>query len=206
MIQQINLYQDVLKTSRTKPTINSYIFGSVTALIFFLAFSIYLFLEVNTTKNNLQNAKQQLLEAETQVQVLKIKYPEQQINPILAQEVSRLQNILHSLSRVIHLLTDKKSDQTQGFSRYFSALSRQSISDVWLRNIAIEGGKQILTLEGSTFIAEKIPLFIQNLHNESVFQGKKFAKLIMTQDEETENQINFTISTTTEIFERENHD
>ncbi len=206
MIQQINLYQDVLKQNQAQPTINRYIYGSVAALILLLAYSIYLFLDLNNTKNNLQKAKQQLLKAETQVQVMKIKYPEQKINPLLAQEVSRLQNIVGSLSSVIHLLADKKSDQTQGFSRYFSALSRQSIPNVWLRNIAINGGKQILTLQGSTYTAKKIPVFIQNLHDEPVFQGRNFAQLVMFQDKETENLINFTISTTSEILKQEDHD
>lgn len=206
MIQQINLYQGRLKKSQNKPAIYRYIYGSVTALVLLIGFSLYILSDLNNTKSSLKKTKQQLREAETQVKVLQIQYPQKQINPLLSQELSRLQNIVGSLSRVIHLLNDKESDQTQGFSRYFSALAKQGISDVWLSNISIDAKKHTIKLEGSTYNTEKIPVFIQALHHEPVFQGKNFAKLVITQDKGTENQVNFTINTTTEIFEQEEHD
>jgi len=168
--------------------------------------TIYSAVNLNNTKNSLQQAKQQLREAETRVQLLQVQYPKRQMNTLLTQEISRSQNILASLSRVIHLLTDNESDQAQGFSRYFSALARQSIPDVWLRTIYINAQTNNLELQGSTYTAEKIPIFIQKLHNESVFQGKHFEKLIITQSKESENQIDFTVSSTTEPLEQENHD
>ena len=206
MIQQVNLYQEILKQNPSRPVINRYILGLSVILLVLIGISIYLAVDFNNTKNNLQQSKQQLIEAETRVQLLQVRYPKQQINTLLTQEITRSQNILTSLSRVIHLLSDKKSDQTQGFSRYFSALARQSISDVWLRTIYINGQTNNFKLEGSTYIAEKIPVFIQKLRNESVFQGKHFEQLKMSQAEESENQIDFTVSSTTEPLEQENHD
>ena len=206
MIQQVNLYQEILQQNSIRPVIDRYIIGSTVVILLLIGMSIYITLDLNNTKNSLQQAKQDLKEAETRIQLLQVQYPVQQINTLLTQEISHSQNILASLSQVIYLLTDKKSDLTQGFSRYFSALARQSISDVWLTNIYINGQTNNLQLQGSTYIAEKIPVFIQKLHNESVFQGKHFKKLIMSQAEEPENQIDFTVSSTTELLEHENHD
>jgi len=206
MIQQVNLYQEILQQNSVRPVINRYIIGSTVVILLLIGMSIYSAVNLNNTKNSLQQAKQQLREAETRVQLLQVQYPKKQINTLLTQEISRSQNILASLSRVIHLLTDKESDQTQGFSRYFSALARQSIPDVWLTTIYIDAQTNNLQLLGSTYIAEKIPAFIQKLHNESVFQGKHFERLIMSQVEESENQIDFTVSSTTEPLEQENHD
>ena len=205
MIQQVNLYQEILQQNQSR-RINAYLLGLIVIILLLTGMSIYITLDLNNTKNSLQQAKQQLREAETRIQLLQVQYPVQQINTLLTQEISHSQNILASLSQVIHLLTDKKSDQTQGFSRYFSALARHSISDVWLTTIYINGQTNNLQLQGSTYIAEKIPVFIQKLHNESVFQGKHFKKLIMSQAEEAENQIDFTVSSTTELLEHENHD
>ena len=206
MKQQINLYQNALKQNQGSSDLKRYIYGSVTAFLLLIGFSIYLFLNLNSTKSNLQNAKEQLLEAKTHVEVIKIQYPQQQLNQLLNQEIFRLQSIHHNLSKVVHSLNDTESDRTQGFSRYFSALARQNISELWLTKITINAEKLILTLEGSTYNAEKIPVFIQSLQNESIFQGKNFAKLIITADQETVNQINFTVSTTTEKPEQEDHD
>jgi len=205
MRQQVNLYQEILQ-SRSRPVINPYILGLTVITLVLIGISVYITVDLNNTKNSLQQAKQQLKKAETRVQLLQAQYPKQQINTLLTQEISRSQNILASLSRVIHLLTDKESDQAQGFSRYFSALARQSIPDVWLRTIYINAQTNNLELQGSTYTAEKIPVFIQKLHNESVFQGKHFEKLIITQSKESENQIDFTVSSTTEPLEQENHD
>ena len=206
MIQQVNLYQEILQQNSIRPVINRYIIGSTVVILLLIGMSIYSTVNLNNTKNSLQQTKQRLIEAETRVQLLQVQYPKRQMNTLLTQEISRSQNILASLSRVIHLLTDKESDQTQGFSRYFSALARQSIPDVWLTTIYINAQTNNLQLQGSTYIAEKTPEFIQKLHNESVFQGKHFEKLIMNQVEEPENQIDFTVSSTTEPLEQENHD
>jgi len=116
---------------------------------------------------------------------------------------------LGDLSQVIHLLSNKKSDQTQGFSRYFSALARQSIADVWLSGIHINADQQSIVLKGSTFYPGKTPVFLQNLQNEAVFKGKSFAKLEMIQAEKNNSQINFTISTfveKTDALEQKSHD
>ena len=64
-------------------------------------------------------------------------------------------------------------------------------------------------LKGSTFYPGKTPLFLQNLQNETVFNGKSFAKLAMMQAEKNDIQINFTISTfmeETDMLEQKNHD
>lgn len=205
IMQQVNLYQDRLKQNE-KTVINPYIASVAAVLILLLGFSIYLFIDRNDTKNSLKTTRQQLLAAETQVQLLQVKYPKQQINSLLKQQISRSQNTLASLSRIIKLLSDKSSDQTQGFSRYFTALAQQSISEVWLRNIAIDAQNSTLTLQGSSYNPDQIAVLLQKLHDETIFQGKVFAKLVISQAQDSNNQVDFTVSTLTEITEKTNHD
>lgn len=206
MIQQINLYQDILKQNQTKPVINRYFYALSGAILLLIGCSIYLASDLNSTKKTLQQARQQLGDSELRIQLLKAKFPNRQLNPLLEQEILQTQNMLISLSKVIDLLTDNKSDLTQGYSRYFTALARQGIADVWLSNIIMVGEYNSLKLQGSTYKAEKIPVFLQKLNNESVFQGRSFAKLIMTQAKEDEDMIDFTVSTTTEDLEKDDHD
>jgi len=206
MIQQVNLYKGSLKPSQTKLASNTYLFSLIGMLILLAAYSVFLLLELNNTKSDIEQAKQQLILAESRVQALKTEHPKQEINKLLSQEVSRSQQIFNSFSQVVGLLSDEKSDQTQGFSRYFSALARQSIADVWLTNIAIHAQDHTINLTGSTYQAEKIAVFLQKLHHEPSFQGRSFAKLIISQAEEVENQIDFAINTVDESLEQENHD
>jgi len=206
MIQQVNLYQDCFKQNQNTPAFNLHLVSLVSLIVILFCYSIYLYIDINNTKNTLTSNKQLLAAAETQVQLLQVKYPRQQINKLLEQEISRSQSVHSSLSRVIQLLSDKSSDQTQGFSRYFSALAQQNISEVWFKKITIDGNKNTLTLQGSSYNPDKIPLMLQKLHNEAIFQGKIFAQLIMTQAKDNDSQIDFTVSTLTDLSEQENHD
>jgi len=196
MIQQINLYKDSLKQQQSKPALNSYIYGFAAILFLLLAYSIFTLKSLSHTKNEIQIIKQQITAAEAELIHIKNKYPRPQINTLLTQEISHAEIMLGSLSQVVHLLNDKDADTTQGFSRYFSALATQSIPEVWLTNININSQDHTLSLQGSTYQAEKIAHFLQKLPNEAVFQGRSFAQLIMTQAEKNEDQLNFVINST----------
>jgi len=205
MIQQVNLYQNCLKQDQSTSAINQYIYTLIAIVILLTGFSIYLFIEQQDIENTLKSHKQQLTEAETKVQLLHVKYPKQQINKLLSQEISNSQNMLSNLNRVISLLSDKSSDQTQGFSRYFIALARQNINDVWLTKISINSQSQQIHIQGSTYKPKKIPTMLEKLHNEIIFKGKTFAKLTMEQEKDSDNKVNFSVSTSTEADETADH-
>jgi hypothetical protein len=206
MIQQVNLYQDALKQSQKKPVLNHYIYGLVTLFILLISYSLFLFITVDNTKNKIQQTKQQLSAAESELLGLKTQYPKQQINKLLIQEIAYSEKMLSRISETVHLLNNKSSDTTQGFSRYFSALATQSITEVWLSHIAIHAQDHTISLKGSTYQADKIALSLQKLPAEKIFQGRSFAQLNMTQAEANENLLNFVIKTTDEPVEQEDHD
>ncbi len=206
MIQQVNLYQSILDSQQPRPFISPFTLGLMLILLLFFVYSIYLVLDLKNTRDELAATSLQLTEANTRVQLLQIQYPKQHINKLLIQEISLSQGIQSSLARIIDLLNDKTSDQTQGFSRYFSAFARQSIADVWLNTININASEHSIKLEGSTFQAEKIPVFLQKLHHEAIFQGRNFATLSMVQAEQSNHQINFMVNTSADSEEQENHE
>ena len=209
MIQQVNLYHHLFEQKKEKPTHNRYLIGLALFLLLLAGFSIYLFVDIKQTKTNLEQAQLNLQDTEMQIEDLRTQYPEQPVDSQITHEITRLENILTNLASVLHLLTDKESDQTQGFSHYFSALGRQSITEVWLSNIHIDAEKQNLTLKGSTFYPEKTPVFLQNLQQEPIFQGKSFAKLIMSRSEKNASQVDFIISTAikkTQAVEQADHE
>ncbi len=195
MIQQVNLYRHFAKKKQATPAFNQYLYGLIFATLLLVGFSFYLWVSLKSSQTDLQLAKQNLQNIEKQINLLQQQYPKQTINSRITQEIAEQQKILTSLSQVIHLLNDKDSDQLQGFSRYFSALARQSIVDVWLSKIYINADMQSLLLKGSTFYPGKVPVFLKNLQLEATFKGKSFENLIMLQAEKNPSQLNFTIST-----------
>lgn len=198
MKQQINLYHDCLRKSHTKPVIFKYFYALGFLISLMLIYNVYLALEVRDLKDKNINTLLQLQSAKTHVQLLQAKYPKKQINKLLQQKLTQSQDMQTSLARVISLLTDKDSDQSQGFSRYFSAFARQSVNGLWLTKITVNAHSNNILLYGSTNNPKTLPTLLHQLQQEPVFKGKVFAKLQMQQAEESNTLVNFTISTSTE--------
>ncbi len=206
MIQQINLYQDVLKSGQNQSVINNLVISIIVVIALIAMLSIYFYMDLNATEKKLHSVKKQLTETEVRIQQLQIQYPDRQINTLLIQEIAHVQKLLSSLSQVISVLTDKTSVQNQGFSQYFSALARQSIPEVWLNTIIINTENNQLQFKGSSYNPEKIPVLLQKWHQEPVFQGKDFAQLSLLQAEENENQIDFIVSSKAGILKGTGHE
>jgi len=206
MIQQVNLYKNILNQEQATPVLKNYLYGLIAIIFLVMSYSLFLIVENNGIKNNITHTKQQLITAESDLNSVQIKYPKKTIDPLLVQELSHSKMMLNNLSKVVHMLNDKSSDQVQGFSRYFSALANQSMAAVWLTDIDIDGKNNTILLQGSTYQAEKTAVFLQQLHHEKAFQGRSFAKLSMTQSEHDENLLNFIINTTDATLEQDSHD
>jgi len=199
MIQQVNLYKDSIKQGQSSPSINNYIYALVAISILLIAYGVSLFLDINTTKNNIQLAKQQLTETESKIRLLNTQYPKQKINKLLPEEISYSKNKLNNLTHVINQLTDITSDLTQGFSQYFIALARQSIPEVWITGISVNGEQHTIDIKGSTYQADNTAVFLQKLQHERIFQGRSFAKLMIIQSDKNKDQLNFIINTSDKL-------
>lgn len=205
MIQQVNLYRDILRQGQNKSAVNPYWAGLSVIALLFIGLSGYLIWHGKNTETQVQQLRQSLQAEQERVQLISVKIPKQEINAQLAAEVAQWQNMLNELTQTMQLLSSKISEQSLGFSSYFQALSNQSIPEVWLSALYFDGQQQIISIEGSTFKPEKIPYFLQQLQKESVFNGHSFAKLSMQQSEEISGQIDFKLSTTLEAPSKKDH-
>ncbi|WP_333877184.1 hypothetical protein [Methylobacter sp.] len=205
MIQQVNLYQDILNQGRKKSGINLYWAGLSVVALLFAGFSGYVIWSLKSTETQIQQFRQNLEAEQTRVNLISSKIPKQDIDAQLAEEVAQWQNMLDELTQTMQLLSSKITDQSPGFSSYFQALSNQSIPDVWLSALYLNEQRQIINIEGSTFKPEKIPYFLQQLQKEPIFNGHTFAKLIMQKSEEIPDQMDFKLNTILEAPDKKDH-
>lgn len=70
---------------------------------------------------------------------------------------------------------------TQGYSEYMRAFSRQAVSGLWLTGFDINGDGSQMILQGAATGPQLLPAYIQRLSQESVMRGKSFATLRMNQ-------------------------
>jgi hypothetical protein len=196
MIQQVNLYKDFLRQQQDESGINLYLLGLSIITLLFIGFSGYLMWDSKNTETQAQQLRQDLAAEQAKVNLISSQIPKQEVNPQLAAEVAQWQNMLDELTQTMKQLSGKSADQSPGFSSYFQALSNQSIPDVWLSALYLDGQQHLINIEGSTFKPEKIPYFLQQLQKEPIFNGHSFAKLAMQQSEKIPSQIDFKLSTT----------
>jgi len=195
MTQQINLYQELVQEKKAGLNKQSYIIGGSLLLLLVLCYCAWQEWQVHQLKAELHVKQAQLSTEVTDLSLIQLQYPKQEINPLLVNELDRLQNISASLERVVAMLSDQKSDKNTGFSAYFTALAEQSINTIWLTKISIDTETNAIHLQGSTYLPDTLPQLIKLLNKEAAFKGRYFAHLHMQASESNAKQINFTIST-----------
>ncbi len=198
MIQQVNLYKDILRQNKNNSWINFYTLGLSIIVLFFIGFSINLLWELKNTKSQVLQSVKNLDTELARVKDITSKLPKQEIDTQLAGDVLVWQNMLNELTQTTKLLSGKDTAHSPGFSSYFQALANQSIPDVWLSALYFDEPQQIINIEGSTFKPEKVPYFLQQLQKEPIFNGHSFAKLIMEKSDKITGQLDFKLNTTLE--------
>lgn len=194
MMQQINLYKDILKQEQKTLSLVRYAILLTLVCLGVAAYSIYAFWAVNTLEASVSKQREQLKTVQSQLDELRLKMPSTEVNATLTEDIGHWQNSENELTQMLQLIGDPNNNKAAGFSQYWQALARQSIPSVWLSKIKIYGLQQAIDLEGSTFKPGDIPLFLQKLQQEPVFAGKTFAKLAMQPSEKIAGQIDFKLN------------
>jgi septal ring factor EnvC (AmiA/AmiB activator) len=195
IIQQVNLYRDSLK-----PKQRSRFFYAVIALglVFFVSVGlvdILLMKNLHNRQNSIEQKRQVLVMEQERVKVLEASLPKQESDSALTEQLTQWQKKVESLKLTIALLNTDNTARSQGFSAYFQALANQAVSGVWLTMIHFDAEQQRIDFEGSTLKNDSVPYFLQQLQQESVFQGHSFVQLQMDRSEQAPNLMNFKLST-----------
>lgn len=96
-------------------------------------------------------------------------------------EVTIAENQLRSRREVMEILQSGKLGNTEGFSDYMRAFSRQIVNGLWLTGFTVEANGSGMAITGRTLQPELVPAYIRRLSQESIMQGKAFAVLEMHQ-------------------------
>lgn len=198
MIQQVNLYPQGDESSEFRLWLNPY---GVLLLLVVSGFALVSYLDwrnLEALQMRRQSLQQTLQTATAEVLQLQAQIPSQQTHALLDQELQQSQSVLQSLSHIVELLADDQSDQTQGISHYFSALVNEVDNAVWLRRIKIDTAANSISLYGSSFKPDAIPLLLQRLQNTDAFKTRHFARMNIVEATEVPGQVDFVVSSNPE--------
>jgi Tfp pilus assembly protein PilN len=92
----------------------------------------------------------------------------------LAEDVAKLEAIMAASTQAQAVLRRDVFGDSQGYSGYFIALARQSVSELWLTGVDIIGAGQSIELSGRASAPERVPQYLQRLSSEKVLSGAEF--------------------------------
>lgn len=194
MIQQINLYRN--DEVGGNPLLNPYLLALLTGCGALIVASAVIWQSRANQLDHQQQLQQQLQKATAEILLLQAQSPNPQAGLLLNQELQQSESIYQSLSQVVELLSDNRSDRSRGFSHYLGALAEQSDGKVWLTRIEISATNDSIDLYGGSFRPEHIPALLQRLQQTEAFKSRRFARLDIRQSTETPEQVVFNIGST----------
>lgn len=204
IVQQVNLYQDSVK--QKQPDLGIYFIAGAVLIIFLLGFGWLNYAILSSLHENralVEKKQQQLIAEQTHVAELQAKVPKPEMDASLITQLKQWENKLAELKQVIATLDNDKGFAAQGFSPYFQALANNPLPEIWLTAIRLNAAEKLIKFEGSTFKTDKIPYFLQQLQQETVFHGHTFATLTIRNAEKNPKLMNFKLSTRPEILKKD---
>jgi Tfp pilus assembly protein PilN len=194
VIQQINLYADILKQQQKNALIKLYLTCAGAVLLVWMGFSAYLLWDISKVETELQSAQLMLKNEQAKANLLPSSAPPVPVpNAALLAEIKQLQGSINEATQIMALLTDSQSLFLPKFSSYFQALADQFDPDVWITAIHIAGKSHNVSLEGSTFKPEKVPQILDKLLQDPTFKGQSFDKFVMQPSPNKPEQTDFTL-------------
>lgn len=103
----------------------------------------------------------------------------------LEAELKRLNATLVDQERLMDALEEQPLGATQGFSQALSALARQRTPQLWLTQLAINGGTGAIELAGRSLRPELVPEYMSSLGTEPALTGQRFDRFEIGRDDET---------------------
>jgi len=182
MSQQINLFEGGLVKSKDWFTL------PVVAAIYVLAACVmfYLFTGLEAENAQLQTQRNQ---AVTQYETMQKKVDQfaQQVTPIdnskLEADLKNLNTRFEMQSQILAIFQQSISGAANHLVDYMRALTAQQQPGLWLTGFRIEPAAQHVTLSGQALHSEDIPLYLDLLSAQRIFEGTQFSGIQFKQVE-----------------------
>jgi len=192
-MQQVNLYQDELKTQKLNYSSLMLAQLSLVLIVVLSAVTGFSYFQLQQHQTSLveKQQKQKIAMAELQkIQAeLSLRIKDANLEKRLIERTKELAN----KQKVLNILSRDEFGNTNGFIEHVSGLARQRIDGLWLTQIRISGGGTDVALQGTTSRPDLLPKYLQRLSSEKIFTGTEFLSLFMARQEKKKKLLNFSL-------------
>lgn len=179
MSQQINLFNPIFLKQKKYFSALTMVQALGMILTGSLALSAYVNFQLSSLAKEAETSGLQLKAAQEQLARVSALHAQRTKSKALEEEMQKAEAELASLQRQFDVLNRGDFGNTQGYSEYFRAFSRQIVDGLWLTGLSLTAGGSEIGIQGRTLRPELVPAYINRLKSEPVMQGKAFATLEM---------------------------
>lgn len=177
MSQQINLCNSLFHQQKKYFSAMTMVQSIGLILLGILFFYGYLAYQTRALTAQTRQMTQLYDNAKTQLDTLVRQVNQRQPSPLLVERIAQTEQALHAQMLILNLLQHGELGNQAGFSPYFTALSHQTVTGLWLTGFSITGQADQISLAGRALQPELIAKLIQQLKSETIFSGIQFTTL-----------------------------
>ena len=192
-LQQVNLYQDELKTQKLKYSALMLVQLCLIFIVVFSAVAGFRYFQLQQHQASLVEHQQKQKMAMADLQKIQAELSLRKKDATLAKHIIEKTKELTNKQKVFGILSRDEFGNTKGFIEHISGLARQRIDGLWLTQIRIAGGGTDVTLQGTTSKSSLLPKYLQRLSAEKAFTGTEFESLLMARQEKKKKWLNFSL-------------
>lgn len=193
MIQQVNLYQPILR--QQKKVFSAIAMAKMLSVIGVLMLVLYGFSywQVQQLENEHRELEAHQRALAGRVVGLSASQAAQPASRELRARVEAAEREAGLKQQLARLLASRPVADGGGFSAAFAGLARQRVAGLWLTGIEIhndgrDGGRKVV-LQGFTARAELVPQLVQQLGREAAFTGLQFRRMHVFQPESGDRDV-----------------
>ena len=192
-LQQVNLYQDELKTQKLNYSALMLLQLSIILVVVFSAAAGFRAFQLQQQQTNLVSKQKKQKVLMVNLQKLQAEFSKRKKDTRLSRQLTEKTKELANKQKVLGILSQDEFGNTKGFIEHVSGLARQRIEGLWLTQIRIADGGIDVALHGTTSKPALLPKSLQRLSAEKAFAGTEFQSLLMARHEKKKQWLNFSL-------------
>lgn len=192
-MQQINLYLPEFQPNR-EPLRSIHMLWGLAGFVMLLVLLMISSISTNAKlQTQLENDRAHLEKLNAQLKTMTELRPKSNL-VALDEEILALTNGLTRRNQIFGIVANKNLGNNLGFSEHIKALGRQSIDTVSLDVFSLQQGGSYVEFAGKTAAADQIPLYLQKLRSEPVFEHVGFGVLNVAKSANTDGILEFSLA------------
>ncbi len=196
MNQQINLYQPIFRKEKIVFSAQTIAWLSLGLVVLLVLWSVLVGQRVSSLEEELQRQQQAEQRAVEQVAELQANMPPEEPDAALVAQVENLRERRDGLRESLAALDRRMPAAELDLLARLDALAGEVPAGLWLTELYMADQGETLTAEGNALEARLIPAWLSQLSELEQFSGLGFRQVRLSEREDQQHGISFTISTT----------